>query len=104
MSGGRQIAEGTPQALKLGVTRPMQLRLRAVDDALMGVVAAVPGVEAVSRTDHTIVFETADPARVNPRVVSRLVGLGADLITLEEQPVTLEDVYLALMRRHGADA
>jgi ABC-2 type transport system ATP-binding protein len=103
LSGGRQVAEGTPEALKFGVTRPMQLRLREVDDALMGVVSAVPGVSAVSRSDHTIVFETGDPARVNPRVVSRLVGLGAEVITLEEQPVTLEDVYLGLMRRHGPE-
>ena len=57
----------TPEALKFGVTRPMQLRLREVDDALMGVVSAVPGVSAVSRSDHTIAASPPGPSGTSMR-------------------------------------
>jgi ABC-2 type transport system ATP-binding protein len=104
VSRGQQVAEGTPQELKLGLSRPIHLRLVSLDDALVREVVAIPGVSAADRCDHTIVYRTGDPEQTNPRVVSRLVGLGAQIVALEEAPVSLEDVYLSLMQRAAEGA
>ena len=99
LSHGRQVAEGSPDELKRGLTRPVRVRLGAVHDELVRAVGELPGVADAGRRDHSIVFRTDDPVGTNPLVVARLVGLGGRVIAVEEEPVTLEDVYLALMRR-----
>jgi ABC-2 type transport system ATP-binding protein len=101
---GLQVAEGTPNELKLGLSRPIHLRLANVDDALLGEVKAVEGVTGADRHDHTIVYRTSDPLQTNPRVVARMVGLGALVVAVEEAPVSLEDVYLSLMQRAAEPA
>jgi ABC-2 type transport system ATP-binding protein len=54
VSHGQQLAEGTPEQLKLGLQRPMHLRLGDVDDALVRAVAAVPGVASATRRDSQV--------------------------------------------------
>ena len=99
VSHGEQVAEGTPEQLKLGLSRPIHLRLVHADGAILRAVGEIPGVTNASMRERTIVYSTADPETTNPQVVARLVGLGAGIVALEEEPVTLEDVYLSLMRR-----
>jgi ABC-2 type transport system ATP-binding protein len=104
VANGRQVAEGTPRLLKQGVRRPIWLRLAQVEDSHLAALAEISGVLAPTRRNGAIVFDTDDPSQVNPAVVARIVALGGQVIAVEEQPVSLEDVYLALMRERGSRA
>jgi ABC-2 type transport system ATP-binding protein len=95
---GRQIAEGTPAALKATIGQRMVLRLREPRPELLAVLAATPGVRGVERVDGRVYFRASEPERVNPQVVARLVGAGGEVVTLEPEAIQLEDVYLAFVR------
>jgi len=95
---GRQIAEGTPAALKATIGQRMVLRLREPRPELLAVLAATPGVLGVERVDGRVYFRASEPERVNPQVVARLVGAGGEVVTLEPEAIQLEDVYLAFVR------
>jgi ABC-2 type transport system ATP-binding protein len=102
---GRQIAEGTPAALKATIGQRMVLRLREPRPELLAVLAATPGVLGVERVDGRVYFRASEPERVNPQVVARLVGAGGEVVTLEPEAIQLEDVYLAFVRGlTGAEA
>jgi ABC-2 type transport system ATP-binding protein len=103
VSAGRQVAEGTPQQLKSGIARAMRLRLRVADRHLLDAVRRVAGVQAADSHDGVITFRTSEPERITPHVVASVVGLGGDVLSLEEETVTLEDVYLALVKRAGGE-
>jgi hypothetical protein len=62
-------------------------------------VRAYPGVHAADAHANVIVFHTDDPERVNPGLVARLVSQGAEVISLEEDEVSLEDVYLSVVQQ-----
>jgi ABC-2 type transport system ATP-binding protein len=96
---GRQIAEGTPGQLKIGLSRAVVLRVRAAWPELLGQLEAVPGVDELTSTERaTISFRTAEPERSVPEVVRAAVSAGADVLGLNEEEITLEEVYLAFVR------
>lgn len=98
MQGGRAIAEGTPAQLKAAVSRPVHLRLRTLQPAFVACVRGVPGVVGLSTDDGLISYSTDDEETVNPEVVRHLVGSGAEIVSLQVEPVALEEAYLHLMR------
>jgi ABC-2 type transport system ATP-binding protein len=98
--GGRQIAEGTPAELKADTERQVQLRLRTTTPELLTRLARVPGLSdlAPAPGDGVVTYRTTTPERTNPDVVRTAVEAGADVLGLAEAEVSLEDVYLALVR------
>lgn len=102
VQGGRQIAEGTPTALKTSALKTCVLRVRDPSPALMARLAEVSAVEAVSLDGPgTITYRTPAPADANPLVIRAAVAAGADVVGLAEQAASLEDVYLKLMNSEG---
>ena len=103
---GRQIAEGTPAQLKANVERSEVLRLREASPALAEAIKRVSGVVSANASEDSVTFRTASPELTNPEVVRAAVELGADVVGLHEEEVTLEQVYLTLVRggRDGAAA
>jgi hypothetical protein len=47
--------------------------------------------------DTWLRYRTADPERVNPRLLQQLAGRGAPVVTLSEVPRSLEEVYLRIV-------
>lgn len=99
---GRQVAEGTPAQLKAGVERSMFLRVREVPPGLVETLKRVPGVLSATHAPaperQELVYRTRSPEVTNPEVVRAAVGAGADVLGLSEEEVSLEDVYLSLIR------
>jgi ABC-2 type transport system ATP-binding protein len=100
---GRQIAEGSPAALKGAVERAVILRVRVPTPDLLDRVRTVEGVTSVAPLDGRIAIRTAEPERVTPEVVRAAVAAGADVLGLAEEEVSLEDVYLGLVRLRTED-
>jgi ABC-2 type transport system ATP-binding protein len=94
---GHIIAEGTPAELKRQLLGDplMEIRLTQLLDGLLPELADMLTVESSGETWFR--FRTPVPEITNPRVLRRLAGLGADVITLSEVPQSLEEVYLRVV-------
>jgi ABC-2 type transport system ATP-binding protein len=94
---GRILALGTPAELKARLLGDplLELRLAAPLDGLLADLQGLVTVEAHGET--WLRYRTAEPDRVNPRLVQRLAECGAPVITLSEVPRSLEDVYLRIV-------
>ncbi|MGH2498872.1 MAG: ABC transporter ATP-binding protein [Candidatus Limnocylindria bacterium] len=67
-------------------------------------VERVEGVRSAAFENGSILVSSADPLRVNPRVVRALVEGGADVAYVSERKVPLEDVYLRIVGGGNAAA
>jgi ABC-2 type transport system ATP-binding protein len=96
---GRQIAEGTPAALRASQATTCVLNVRERTPALMARLAHLDAIESVSEDGPgSILYRTADPSAANPVVVREAVAAGADVLGLREASATLEEVYLTLIK------
>lgn len=91
---GRIIALGSPQALKLRLLGPAEFEVRWSVGPNGGTPSLPAGVQFVHRDHHCLRFQTSDPENVNPRVVSSLIEQGFGVVTLQETPRNLEEVYI----------
>jgi ABC-2 type transport system ATP-binding protein len=102
---GRIIAKGSPAALKrslLGLEEyEVQLATR-----LNGRVPKLPdGVDLTLQGEACLRYRTPQPERVNPAVLRALLEQGLEVVTLQEVPRSLEQVYLqAIAAPDGVEA
>jgi ABC-2 type transport system ATP-binding protein len=102
---GRIIAKGSPAALKrslLGLEEyEVQLATR-----LNGRVPQLPdGVDLTLQGEACLRYRTPQPERVNPAVLRALLEQGLEVVTLQEVPRSLEQVYLqAIAAPDGVEA
>jgi len=93
----RLVALDTPAALKsrLFGTRVAVDLAQPRPDLLASL--HLPFVREVSLDGHTLTVAVDDPERDNPKLVRRLVELGAEIRYVQRLERTLEEVYLELM-------
>lgn len=97
ISRGRIICVGTAAELKRRVLGSPLYELR-VDRALDGEIDGLDlPVDVQEVRGSAIRFRTREPAATNPLLVRHISGLGAGVVSLQELPQSLEDVYLALL-------
>lgn len=90
---GKVIAKGTPLALKQMLLGPGEFEIRLAAP-LNGEISDFPGVTISSQGANWVRFKTTDPNTDNPRVLSALLELNLPVISLNEVPRNLEQVYL----------
>jgi ABC-2 type transport system ATP-binding protein len=98
---GRMVASDAPAALRAGaspdtlVQVELAAALPAPPDLFRGLEPlATPVGGAAPGTDIALLeYRTAEPRRVNPLVLARLVGVGAQVVSVTCTTRTLEDVY-----------
>lgn len=90
LSGGRIVAEGTPQTL--GATRETTIRFRLDHPGDLPVIGEGPEV-----ADDKVVYRTANPTNDLHTLTGWAVSQGVELQGLEVTRPSLEDVYLAIM-------
>jgi len=91
---GKIIAQGSPQALKTYLLGPEEYEIRLAIH-LNGRQPALPGeVDPTSSGPDWIRYRTQDPVQANPLVLQILAAQGLPVITLQEVPRSLEQVYL----------
>ena len=94
---GRIVALDTPSHLKAQLLGPplLEVRLSHMLDGTLSDLADL--VEVESWGDDWFRYRTPSPETTNPALLSRLVGLDAQILTLSEVPRSLEDVYLSIV-------
>ncbi len=102
IQGGRQLAEGSPAALKARVGTSVVLRVGERSPLLFEKLARLVTLDD-AQVDGVgpITYRTNDPARVNPLVVRAAVEAGVDVLGLGEAANSLEEAYLRLITRGG---
>ena len=60
--------------------------------------ATAPGVTDVVAEGHALIVEVDNPQHQTPSLVRRLVGAGADIVSVVVDQPPLEEVYLRLVK------
>jgi ABC-2 type transport system ATP-binding protein len=98
IQAGRQVAEGTPAALKANVATTCVLRVGERTPLLVEQLGHVADIDAIALDGPaTISYRTRHPARANPEVVRVAVAAGVDVLGLAEAANSLEEVYLSVV-------
>lgn len=91
---GRIIAKGSPANLKLSLLGPAEYEIRLGAD-LDGHSLAVPAdVSLTTRGADWVRYRTSSPELANPAILRGLLDQGFPVISLQEVPRSLEQVYL----------
>jgi ABC-2 type transport system ATP-binding protein len=100
---GRIVALDTPERLKSKLLGPplLEVRLARSLDGFLPELTDL--VEVESSGDGWFRYSTASPERVNPALLARLAGLGAEVLMLSLVPRSLEDVYLQIVESESPD-
>ncbi len=101
---GRIIARGAPQALKLGLLGPAEYELR-FGAMLNGHSLQLPApVQLTGQGPDWLRFQVESPQESNPQVLRYLLGQGLQVVSLQEVPRSLEDVYLQAINAPDEEA
>ena len=93
---GRIVALDTPASLKASLLGPplLEVRLTRTIDGRFQPSDMADLIEIESAGDTWFRYHTATPETTNPALLSRLTGLGIQVLTLSQVPQSLEAVYL----------
>lgn len=98
---GRIISQGSPKELKQRLLGPSEYEIRFVD-AHRDIDWCLPdGIEISSRGQDWLRYRAQVAAEVNPLILQKLLDQGLPVISLQEVPRSLEQVYLEVM--NGVD-
>lgn len=101
---GEIIAQGTPTHLKEEMLGPAEFEVR-LGIPLNGRKPLVPnGVMVISQGSDWIRFQSVTPEESNPRLLRALLDQDFPVISLQETPRTLEQVYLRAIQQGGLNA
>jgi ABC-2 type transport system ATP-binding protein len=101
ISRGQIVVTGTAAALRRTVLGVPLYELR-LDGPVRPLVEALEKLVMVEHVNEsTVRYRTEHPEAINPRLVEMVSGLGGGVVTLQEVPYSLEDVYLSVL---GGDA
>ena len=95
---GRIIAQGKSDALKDRLLGPSVYELRLAN-RLEGVIPTLPnGVTLIAWGENWIRFQSQDPYQTNPSILQCFLNSGLQVISLQEAPRNLEQVYLQAIK------
>ncbi len=104
IADGHILASGSPHELKSEILGPPQFEL-TTDRELNGQAHKLAGLaDALEVNGAVIRYRTADPTTTNPRMVRALGELDIGVVSLQEAPRRLEDVYLAMLGDQAREA
>lgn len=98
---GRILIRGTVAELKQKILGPAEYEIRTVGRLPVKKLELPPGVHQTGRDSHVLRVRVDDPSSDNPRLIDRLIAQRISIMTFQEVPRTLEDVYLAAMKGVG---
>jgi ABC-2 type transport system ATP-binding protein len=91
---GKIILQGSPQQLKMALQDTVRFRIRFAAALNGNTPSLVKGAELLEQGEDWLVYQTAQPHRVNPALIQHFTQQGLPILTIEEQVCTLEEVYL----------
>ncbi len=91
---GKIIANGSPAALKQTLLGPGEFEIRLAN-SLNGTPESFPaGIEITSRGTRWLRYRTTQPSQDNPKILRSLLAQNIQVVSLQEVPRSLEQVYL----------
>jgi len=93
---GRILIKGSVAELKKRLLGPSEFEIQ-VRGGWRGGAFDLPGVELVAETESGPRYRINDPETANPVLLRQLIGRGVEVISMQEVPRTIEQVYLAAM-------
>ncbi|QRV16913.1 ABC transporter ATP-binding protein [Haloterrigena salifodinae] len=93
LADGEIVAVDTVEGLRTTVGAGSELRLRVTEDPGVDI-AAIDGVESVRSEDGLLRVACSDP-RAKARVVTRLTIAGVEILDVDSDEASLEDVFTA---------
>jgi len=101
---GRILISGTVEALKKSLLGPAEYEVRIRGEWPKGSFRLPTGVALIGDVDSVRRFRVEDPNQSNPLLLQALVAQQVQVVTMQESPRTLEQVYLAAMAQVRQDA
>jgi ABC-type multidrug transport system ATPase subunit len=101
---GRILTGGSVEALKDRLLGPAEYEVRIRGAWPEGVMRLPEGVTLVGGVDSARRYRVTDPHRANPQLLQALVAQQVQVVTMQEVPRSLEQVYLAAMAEARQDA
>jgi ABC-2 type transport system ATP-binding protein len=96
---GRILMQGTVEELRRALLGPAEYEVR-VRGGWQGRTLDLPqGVTLSSQSDFGPRFRVDDPMAANPELLKHIISSGVDVVSMQEVPHTLEEVYLAAMAK-----
>ncbi|ELZ22911.1 ABC transporter [Haloterrigena salina JCM 13891] len=99
LADGALVAVDTVEGLRKTVGAGSELRLRVTEDPGVDI-AAIDGVELVRSADGFLRVACSDP-RAKARVVTRLTTAGVEILDVDSDDASLEDVFTAYTTNGG---
>lgn len=97
VQAGTIVAQNTPKELKDKLLGKPQMEIR-LNKPLNGQLESIQSLVAVDMVEENIIrYRTEDPEQVNPQLVRCLMEMGLGVVSLQEVPQSLEDVYLRVV-------
>ena len=95
----RLIKLDSPSGMRNGLYgRRVAVKLRRVTEAVLAAVRSLGLAQKVEQEDDRLVLTLSDPEAQNPALVRAIVEAGGEVLFVEEERQSLEDVYLTLVR------
>ena len=94
---GRILVSGAVDELKKKILGPATYEVRMRNGWRAGTLILPPGVDLLSESETSARFRVTDAEAANPAILQQLMARGDEVITFQEMPRTLEEVYLATM-------
>lgn len=96
---GRLIAMGTAQELKTRFLGAPLFEIQLARPLRNAWAEIAPDVQIESASETSMLYRVVSPEITNPRVIANLNAHGAEIISVSEQPLSLEQVYLKLVEQ-----
>jgi ABC-2 type transport system ATP-binding protein len=96
---GRTIIQGTVEEIKQRLMGPTEYEIRLGGDWSMDKLDIPQGISIISRGAHGFTFQVDNPVIKNPQLVETITREHIPIISLQEIPRSLEQVYLEAMSR-----
>ena len=94
---GKILLNGTLDELKRDVLGPMEYEVKFAEAFDPGDLELPPGVTLAARSGTSLRFRIEAPQAVNPKLVHMLTSRNAPVVSFQEVPRRLEQVYLKTM-------
>ncbi len=96
---GRILIQGTVEELKLALLGPAEYQVRVRGSWRGGTLDLPRGVTLLGEAAAGPRFRVEDPVESNPILLKQFIKSGVDVVSMQEVPRTLEEVYLAAMAK-----
>jgi len=97
---GKIIAQGSPKTLKQQFLGPAEYIVHFSFNLNNNKIELPKGAHLEKKGIDWLIYRADDPAKVNPKVLEILIGQGLQVVSLQEVPQNLEQVYLQVINNH----